>query len=226
MKTRVIGDIHGCFDELMALIERAGLAADDEIIALGDIVDRGPATLAVMDFLRRAPRTRVLMGNHERKHVRSFWGEITSALSKRITRRQIGEERYADGCAWMNILPRFIELPQALLVHAMFEPGVPLHRQQEPVIVGTLSGEHYLKQHYRRPWYELYDGALPLIVGHHNIGGGAKPYIRTDGRVIGLDTGRYGGGALSALLLPDFKVLSVRSRANHWAAVKSMHADL
>ncbi|TVS11508.1 MAG: hypothetical protein EA424_23705 [Planctomycetaceae bacterium] len=42
MQHLIIGDIHGCFDELQDLLQAAGLASDDQIIALGDIVDRGP----------------------------------------------------------------------------------------------------------------------------------------------------------------------------------------
>ena len=226
MKTLVVGDIHGCFDELMDLLDKAGLSADDEVISLGDIVDRGPATAEVLDFFASSSRTQVLMGNHERKHVRSFQGLIEPSLSQRITRRQIGEARYPEAVEWMAGLPTSIELPSAVLVHAMFEPGVPLRAQRESVIVGTLTGEHYLKQHYAGHWYELYDGTLPLVVGHHNIGGGKSPYVRADGRVVGLDTSCYTGGALSGLLLPEFNILSVPSRANHWHAVKAMHADL
>jgi Icc-related predicted phosphoesterase len=41
MRTFIIGDIHGCFDELMELTEKVGLTDSDLLISLGDIVDRG-----------------------------------------------------------------------------------------------------------------------------------------------------------------------------------------
>ena len=50
MKTFVIGDIHGCFAELQDLLDKAGIAEGDHIIALGDIVDRGPDTPQVLEF--------------------------------------------------------------------------------------------------------------------------------------------------------------------------------
>ena len=50
MKTFIIGDIHGCFTELQELLDKAGIADDDRIIALGDIVDRGPDSVQVLDF--------------------------------------------------------------------------------------------------------------------------------------------------------------------------------
>ena len=41
--TLVVGDIHGCYLELLDLLDRAGLGADGEVLAVGDILDRGPA---------------------------------------------------------------------------------------------------------------------------------------------------------------------------------------
>mgnify|MGYP006212485299 CR=1 FL=1 len=49
MPSLVIGDIHGCYDELLALLDKAALGADDEIIAIGDMVDRGPKSAQVLD---------------------------------------------------------------------------------------------------------------------------------------------------------------------------------
>lgn len=97
---------------------------------------------------------------------------------------------------------------------------MPVEQQHEAVIVGTMSGERYLKQRYARPWHELYDGALPLVVGHYNIGGGRTPYVRPDSMVFGLDTSCCYGGALSALLQPEFRIVSMASRGNDWSAVK------
>lgn len=226
MKALVIGDVHGCFDELMDLLDQAGPSADDQIISLGDLVDRGPAAPEVLSFFSTAPHAKALMGNHERKHVRSFNGQTLPSLSQRITRHQIGDEHYPRAVEWMSRLPTSIELPEALLVHAMFETGAPLARQRESVLVGTLGGEYYLRERHSRPWHELYDGAVPIVVGHQNIGGGTQPYVRADGRVIGLDTSCYAGGALSALLLPEFRLLSVRSRANYWRTVRARHSAL
>ena len=50
MNTLVIGDIHGCYDELQTLLDKAGLSSGDKIVAVGDIVDRGPETPEVLGF--------------------------------------------------------------------------------------------------------------------------------------------------------------------------------
>ncbi|MFC1755304.1 metallophosphoesterase [Thermoproteota archaeon] len=225
MKRLIIGDIHGCYTELQELLSKAGVTLSDEIIALGDIVDRGPDSPQVLEFFRGRPNTRSIIGNHERKHVRSFAGEVRPALSQRITRRQIGEAHYASACEFMDSLDRFIELPEAILVHGFFEPGVPLAEQRETVIVGTLSGKHYLEKYYEGEWYKLYDGEKPLIVGHLDYLHTGQPLIWND-RVFCIDTGCCYGGALTGLLLPDFHILSVQSRGDHWREARRKYADI
>jgi serine/threonine protein phosphatase 1 len=223
MKRLIVGDVHGCFTELMELLSVAGLSAEDEIIAIGDVVDRGPDSPRVLDFFREHSNARSLMGNHERKHVRSFHGEIEPALSQVLTRRQFGEERYPAAVAFMATFPHFIELHEAILVHAFFEPGVPLAAQRDNVIVGTLSGQAYLKQHYDRPWYEMYDGPKPIVVGHHDHRNTGEPLIHAD-RVYAIDTSCCRGKRLTGLLLPDFKVVSVPSRRDYWKAAREAGA--
>jgi serine/threonine protein phosphatase 1 len=225
MQTLIIGDIQGCSTALLELVSRAGLTSGDAIIALGDLVDRGPDSPGVLEFFMTQPNARVLMGNHERKHVRSWRGEVRPALSQRITRQQLGEERYHTAVAYMATLPWYIELPDAILVHAFFEPGVPLAQQREQVIVGSMRGEVYLSQQYDRPWFELYDGDKPIIVGHRDYTGNGQPFVYRD-RVYGLDTGCCFGGALTGLLLPAFRLVSVPARRNYWADVKQQYADL
>ncbi len=226
MQRLLVGDIHGCWDEFQELLERAGIGDDDEIIAVGDVVDRGPGTVEVLDFFRSATHSRSVMGNHERKHVRSFAGEIRPALSQQISRRQFGEERYPDACAFMAGLPRAIELDEVLVVHGFYEPGVDLRDQRDTVVVGTLTGQRHLEESYDRPWYELYDGERPIVVGHKDILRTGRPYVRDDERVWGIDTGACRGGRLTGLLLPEFRVIQVGARARHWKHLKREHADL
>src|SRR5687768_17437458 len=71
LRTLVVGDIHGCFDELERLLDRAGLSAGDQVVALGDIVDRGPQGPRVVAFFRQGRGAVSLMGNYELKHVRA-----------------------------------------------------------------------------------------------------------------------------------------------------------
>ena len=220
----VIGDIHGCYLELLDLLDRAGLGAGDEVLAVGDLLDRGPDGPQVLDFFRTRPGPASILGNHERKHLRSARGEVEPAPSQRITRFQFGAA-YPDCLAFLATFPRHRELPDALVVHGFWEPGVPLERQRDTVVTGTLSGEHYLSRRLDRPWYELYDGPKPLLVGHRDYHGDGRPLVHRD-RVFGLDTGCCHGGRLTGLLLPQFRLVSVPARGDHWQRLQRDFAGL
>jgi len=221
MQTLVIGDIHGCYFELQALMEKANLGDGDSIISLGDFMDRGPETPQVLDFFQNTLNTRALMGNHERKHVRAAKGELSLAISQKISRQQLGDG-YADAVTWMERLPLFLELPEAVLVHGYLEPGVPIEEQNPLVLCGTMGGENILRERYDRPWYELYEGEKPVIVGHHNYNDTDQPFVYHD-KVFGLDTSCVNGKSLTGLLLPSFRLISVPSRGNLWSQIRSTY---
>ncbi|MFZ5922799.1 MAG: hypothetical protein ACOYY3_17280 [Chloroflexota bacterium] len=153
-----------------------------------------------------------------RVEVRFARHELRLANSQKISRQQLGDE-YPAALAWMENLPYFIELPEALIVHGYLEPGMPLESQELSVLSGTMGGEKLLRERYDRPWYELYDDQKPVIVGHQNYTGTDQPFIFRD-KVFGLDTDCVHGKSLTGLLLPSFRLISVPSRGNLWAQVR------
>lgn len=217
-KTLIIGDIHGCFYELQALLDKAGLSDGDEVIGIGDVVDRGPETPQVVDFFRTTPNTMAIMGNHERKHVRASRHVVKLSISQQISQIQIGPA-YQKALEWMSSLPLYIELEQAILVHGYFEPGIPLDKQNPSVVCGMMGGEKILRERYDRPWHELYDEKKPVIVGHYNYTRTDQPFVYRD-RIFGLDTDCVTGKALTGILLPSFQFVSVPSRGNLWMQVR------
>ncbi len=227
MKTLIVGDIHGCWDEFEALLDLAVLGANDRIISIGDMVDRGPQSPRVLHFFRDTPNAQAIMGNHERKHVRAARGEADPAESQLYTALQLGDD-YTAALAYMETLPAWLQLEEVDIVHGFFEPGVRLQDQRANVIIGTSSGERYLQENFEHPWYMLYDREKPLVVGHRNYVGLARPllYPPDAPRIYGLDTSCVYGGALTGLILPDFRIISVESRANHWDDLKREHGWL
>jgi serine/threonine protein phosphatase 1 len=222
MKTLVIGDIHGCFEEFQELLDQAGLTDDDKIIALGDLVDRGPDSPRVVDFFQNQARARSLMGNHEWKHVLIRRGQADPAPSQAMARDQFTTERYAFALRWFEELPTHISLPEALLIHGCFDPARSLTEQRPDTLLGTMSAEGYLRRHYNRPWYELYPGEHPLVAGHHDYSRAGQPLVIRD-KVFLIDTGCCYGRALTGLLLPGFRFLSVPSRRNYWGLAVQRH---
>ena len=218
MKTLVIGDIQGCYEELLDLIRSAALTPQDRIIAVGDLVDHGPDSLKVLQFFRDTPNTLSVLGNHERYHIDSFQNRMALGASQRIVRKQFGEAAYADAIEFMQTLPIFIELEEAFVIHAFWEPSLPLENQKEDVLVGVTSGEEYIQTICEQPWWELYDGPKPLIAGHHDYSGKGVP-LNYRNRVFCIDTGCCYGRSLTGLILPEFRFVSVEARENYWRKI-------
>lgn len=220
MKTLIVGDVHGCYVEFMDLLGVAGLSKGDKVIFLGDVFDRGPENKKLLNLLD-ANRTywTSLLGNHERKHLRHLREGAPLSSSQRLMKREFSEEEYNYALWIMTSFPASIELENAILAHGFFEPGIPLAEQQERVLVGTFSAERYLKSRYSKPFYELYTGDKPLIVGHLDYLETGEPLIWKD-KVFCLDTGCCFGQRLTGLLLPEFKLISVKSKKNYWAEAR------
>lgn len=208
----IVGDVHGCFAELLELLDKVQLQPEDLLISVGDLVDRGPESPEVVHFFRERPNTIVLMGNHERKHARAVF-----SYAQEITRLQFGEG-YGEAVAWMSTLPYFYEDDRVRVVHAALVPGLPLAEQRLEILSGTTSGERELAAAIPEGhWHEHYRDAKPVVFGHHVVG--REPMVR-DALVFGLDTGACHGWNLTALSVPDFTLTSVPARADHWAAAK------
>lgn len=208
----IIGDIHGCYDELLDLLGRIGPAENDLIISVGDIVDRGPKSLQVFDFFQARKNAVVLMGNHERKHI---FGPMS--LAQKITRQALGKD-YARIRVEMKNFPYYYENNDVVVVHAALLPGMPLPEQKEEILCGTMGGMRQLSHRLnRKKWYEIYDGPKPVIFGHKVMG--KKPFVYQD-TIFGIDTGACHGGRLTAITIPGFKIYSVKARENYWSRIK------
>ncbi|WP_019927497.1 metallophosphoesterase [Nocardia sp. BMG111209] len=211
-RTVVIGDIHGCFDELLELVADVGLGADDLLVGVGDLVDRGPKPYEVVDYFRTRPNSIALMGNHERKHVRGIF-----SYSQEITRLQAGD-RYAGMVDWMRDLPYYYENDQVRVVHAGMLPGIPLAAQREEILSGTTRGMRELDAAFPgSSWHDHYTDDTPIAFGHLVVG--STPLLRDD-RIFGLDTGACHGGNLTAVSLPDRTIHSVPAQADHWSRTR------
>lgn len=211
-RTIIIGDVHGCFGELLELLDKVDLRPDDLLVSVGDLVDRGPAPGEVIRLFRERPNSVVVMGNHERKHVRGIF-----SYAQEITRLQLGE-RYAEAVDWMRTLPYYFENDHVRVVHAAMLPGIPLADQEEEILCGSTRGERELTALFPGSyWHDHYTDAKPVVFGHHVTG--REPMMR-DGKIFGLDTGACHGWNLTALCVPGFTVHSVEAHADHWSIAK------
>jgi serine/threonine protein phosphatase 1 len=204
----IVGDIHGCFDELMQLLKQVELKDEDWLISVGDVVDRGNKSKDVVDFLRARPNTVVLMGNHERKHLNGVL-----SYAQEIVKVQFGDN-YASFVNWLQTLPYYYETNDAVIVHAAFEHDTALELQKPEVLSGATAGERWLEKKYPAGnyWSDYYEGYKPIIYGHHVVG--AAPDIKNN--TYGIDTGACHGGYLTALKLPGFIIHQVKVNVDYW----------
>ena len=86
-KVAIIGDIHGCYDEVSELLDAIDWSPQSHILILtGDLIDRGPKIKETLMFAMNTPSVYSLMSNHEQKLLRYLRGHHvqTSALVKTI----------------------------------------------------------------------------------------------------------------------------------------------
>jgi len=208
MRTFIIGDIHGCFDELIELTEKIGLTDNDMLISVGDIVDRGNKSKEVYEYFLNRPNSKVLVGNHERKHQNKIL-----SYAQEIVKVQFGAH-YDSFLKWLETLDYYCETEDAIIIHAFFEHDKELKEQKHEVLCGSTSGDRYLEKKYAPDtfWSEYYEGKKPIIYGHHVVGDNPKILNNT----FGIDTGCCHGNYLTAIELPGFKIFQVKAKKDYW----------
>jgi len=221
MAQLIIGDIHGCHYELQQLIDKSGIGDEDEIIAVGDLCNRGPEPLQVFEFFRDTPNARSIMANHEWNHIRANEGELPPRFAVLLARWMFGDT-YLEFLEYIQNLPLYIELPDALILHGFFAPNIPLEEQEKRILLGVMSAENYLHDTYDQLWYTYYDEEKPVIVGHRDYSDQQQPFIYNN-KVYGIDTRCVYGGSLTGILLPDFEIISVPARRDHWSKLQRKH---
>jgi serine/threonine protein phosphatase 1 len=139
-----IGDVHGYKHKLEALIEKVAPTAIDRVVFLGDLIDRGPDSRGVIDFVlafcRRYPKTVVLRGNHEDLLLRCLDDPTKLALFLRNggtnTLNSYGGKSYLnfmppEHLDFLRSRPLYHLADSFLFVHAGLYPDVLLENQEE-----------------------------------------------------------------------------------------------
>lgn len=61
----IVSDIHGCYEQYLALLEKIHFSEADELYVLGDVVDRGPEPIKVLQDMMKRPNVIFILGNHD-----------------------------------------------------------------------------------------------------------------------------------------------------------------
>jgi Calcineurin-like phosphoesterase len=205
-RTIVVGDLHGCYDELEELLEKVEFSEDDQVICVGDLITKGPKNKEVLELFMSDKRFRTVIGNHDLALRRKWLGEdIDLKPAQKETHKELKGEKDAY-LAFFSTLPFMIDLDTHLVVHAGIRPGVELHSQTTGDLthIRTLGADR--ESNEGTPWYHAYFGEKTVLFGHW-----PAPEPRRGKNAIGLDTGCVYGYELTAYIIEKDELVSVKA---------------
>lgn len=122
----VISDIHGHYDQFITMLELIDLKDDDSLFILGDVIDRGPASIKLLQYIMSKPNIKMILGNHEEMMLLALGGSydaiscwLSNGGQSTLDQFKIlsNEERF-EIVEFLNALPLYYCLEKFLLLHA------------------------------------------------------------------------------------------------------------
>ena len=237
----IIGDVHGCYDELVSLLTKLGyeIAEDGwgathpegrKAVFLGDFVDRGPKTPAVLRLVMRMVASGSALcvpGNHENKLIRALRGrdvQVTHGLGESLA--QLEEELPEFGqqtLAFLDgLISHFVLDDRRLIVaHAGMREemqGRASAAVRAFALYGETTGEtDEFGLPVRYPWATEYRGRAMVVYGH-------TPVLEPEwvNNTINIDTGCVFGGGLTALRYPEKELVAVPAAQTYYEPVRPL----
>jgi protein phosphatase len=239
----IIGDVHGCYHELVELLARLGYQAEAggaaarhpggrTAIFAGDLVDRGPATPAVLRLvmgMTAAGSALSVAGNHEAKLLRALRGRGVSTghgLAESLQQLAAEPAGFTDEtAAFLDGLLGHVVLDDGKLVVAHAGLPAAMHGRASAAVrafalYGDTTGEtdeYGLPVRY--PWAQDYRGAAMVVYGHTPV-----PEPEWVNGTLCIDTGCVFGGKLTALRYPERELVSVPARAVYYEPARPLAA--
>jgi protein phosphatase len=238
----IIGDVHGCFDELIDLFEKLNYVVyrnelGDSVLKIepppgrraifvGDLVDRGPKSPEVVRLVMgmvQLGSALAVPGNHDIKFMRAIWGkkvQITHGLAESLQQFEAYEEHYRG---FSRIAADFMD---ELVSHYVFDDGklVVAHAGMKETMQGRGSGKVREFALYGETTGETDEFGLPVRYpwaqeyrGRAMVVYGHTPVPEPEwlNRTIDIDTGCVFGGKLTALRYPELELVSVPARQTY-----------
>jgi serine/threonine protein phosphatase 1 len=209
-----IGDIHGCYNKMLTIMEQIPFEAErDQLVFLGDYIDRGVHSRQVLDYLvqlkKKLPQTVFLLGNHEQMLLDFLGGEdmkpfLMNGGQKTLDSYQVNKEALghrdprtffpSEHLGFFNSLSHTFEDQDYFFVHAGLRGGIPIKEQD-------LTDLLWIREDF---YFSNFDFGKTIVFGHTPF---PEPFIYN--KRIGIDTGAVYGNKLTALELPAMKFYSV-----------------
>ena len=244
----IIGDVHGCYDELITLLQKLRYTieeiADDgtnygikvshpenrTAVFLGDLIDRGPASPAVLKLVMSMVRSGAALcvpGNHDMKLYKKLDGK---PVQEKHGLAETVQQLAGESEAFRNDIKEFLH---GLISHYVLDSGklVVAHAGLKEEMQGRGSGavrsfclygettgetdDFGLPVRYN--WAAEYRGRAKVVYGHTPV-----PAAQWLNNTIDIDTGCVFGGSLTALRYPEEELVSVQAQRTYCQPVKPL----
>lgn len=240
----IIGDIHGCFDELQELLKRLSYEIEVQgepathfrvqhpqgrkVIFLGDLVDRGPASPSVLHLamdMVSSNKAFCVPGNHDVKLLRKLRGKdvrITHGLAATLEQLEQEPTEFREKIIsfFDNLVSHYVlDNGKLVVAHAGMKEsmqGRGSRAVRDFALYGETTGEtDEYGMPIRHNWAAEYRGKAMVVYGHITV-----PEPEWLNRTINIDTGCVFGGKLTALRYPELQLVSVPAARTYCEPVK------
>jgi protein phosphatase len=241
----IIGDVHGCFDELCDLLEKLGYTVSEQagqfslaapagrkLVFVGDLVDRGPQTPRVLRFVEQlvaSGQALCVPGNHDIRLMKALRGKTmppTWGLGESLEQIALEPPEFkAQAAKFIDRMVSHYVFDNGKLVVA--HAGLPEAMQgrgsgkvRDVAIHGEKTGETDAFGDVRYVWAADYRGKALVVYGHTPV---AEPVWLNN--TVNIDTGCVYGGRLTALRYPEREIVSVPARRMYFESSRPFLAD-
>lgn len=240
-KILVIGDVHGCLNELKALVKKASKEHNNgkefcAVILVGDLCNKGPFSAEVIHYVRNQKSWFSVRGNHDNAALMAALGD-----EKRLEKEhyQWVKKLSDEDVIWMSQLPYTIRIPKhrlnkqnpslydrdVIIVHAGLIPRVGLDQQDVKTMTTIREVTQESCHSNEDSKYLYYDKEIhssnskpwaSVWNGEHVIfGHDAKRGIQQEKHATGLDSGACYGKYLTGIILPGNTMISIEAERVH-----------
>ena len=240
----IIGDVHGCYDELVDLLVKLGYEVNTsdgnvtvdsphnrKVLFVGDYVDRGPNVVGVLRLVMDMNKNGIALcvpGNHDVKLVRALRGKnvaLTHGLAESMTQLENETPEFKEKVVGFieGLVSHYVlDKGKLVLAHAGMKQeyqGRASGRVRQFALYGETTGEtDEFGLPIRLNWAEEYRGQATVVYGHTSV---VEPEWMN--RTINIDTGCVYGGKLTALRYPEKEVVSVPAKEIYYEPVRPLN---